>query len=93
VKATYVGPPGPLKPNGECMTFLVNAPMPTNLPKELPAMPQEFCNVWTVLIGGKQWRKVEAVLKDHPDENQLICEGRAVVVEGASVEAPRPAVD
>ena len=75
-KLTLIGRPGRVIQAGDCVitTLQTSDKLPT-LPKGLPRPPQQPMT-FAVYIAAKQWRKVEAALKD-PNE--------VLIVEGAPV--------
>jgi hypothetical protein len=78
-KLTLIGRPGHVIRAGECViTTLQSSSRLLTLPKGLPAPPVQP-TTFVIYIAARQWRKVEAALKD--PEDALIVEGVPVYDE------------
>lgn len=81
VKITLIGRPGAVKINEETVTTVVEHVVKTSsLPKGVP-QPPTTPTTYTVYIGLKQWRKVEAALQDNAED--------AMIVEGVCAFDPK----
>lgn len=72
VKITVIGRPGKIVEKGTCVVISMQSTNVPSLPKGLPLPPHVSTN-YVVYIAAKQWRKVEAAIKD--PEDILIVEG------------------
>jgi hypothetical protein len=73
MKLTLIGRPGTTQRRGQAIIFQLQGQAAPTLPKGLPSPPPETL-VWTVLVGLRQWQKVEASLAADP-KDRLVIEG------------------
>jgi hypothetical protein len=71
MKLTLIGRPGTTQRRGQAIIFQLQGQAAPTLPKGLPLPPPETL-LWTVLVGLRQWQKVEAQLAADPKDRLLI---------------------
>jgi hypothetical protein len=74
VKVTLIGRPKQVKRLDTCVLVVMAPKPPGTLPKGLPPVPESTNATLAVFIASKQWSKVEASLKQDPND-ELIIEG------------------
>jgi hypothetical protein len=74
VKVTLIGRPKQVKRLDTCVLVVMAPKPPGTLPKGLPPVPETTNATLAVFIASKQWSKVEASLKQDPND-ELIVEG------------------
>lgn len=74
VKVTLIGRPKQVKKLDTCVLVVMAPKVPGTLPKGLPPIPPATNPTLAVFIASKQWTKVEAALKQDPND-ELIVEG------------------
>lgn len=74
VKVTLIGRPKQVKKLDTCVLVVMAPKAPGTLPKGLPPIPPATNATLAVFIASKQWTKVEAALKQDPND-ELIVEG------------------
>ena len=74
VKVTLIGRPKQVKKLDTCVLVVMAPKAPGTLPKGLPPIPPATNATLAVFIATKQWAKVEASLKQDPND-ELIIEG------------------
>lgn len=74
VKVTLIGRPKQVKKLDTCVLVVMAPKSPGTLPKGLPPIPPATNATLAVFIANKQWTKVEAALKQDPND-ELIVEG------------------
>jgi hypothetical protein len=74
VKVTLIGRPKQVKRLDTCVLVVMAPKAPGTLPKGLPPVPESTNATLAVFIASKQWSKVEAALKQDPND-ELIIEG------------------
>ncbi len=74
VKVTVIGRPKQVKRLDTCVLVVMAPKPPGTLPKGLPPVPEATNATLAVFIANKQWTKVEASLKQDPND-ELIIEG------------------
>ena len=81
MKATHTFHPEKWTRREDYVLLTCTVSAPTNLPRELPAIPRTHSDTWVVVIGMRQWRKVADVIREHRDDH-IIVEGAPVYLNG-----------